>query len=208
MNAPGSHDRRPSESTAGPLSRPLTLGLATGDLALQFHRLAYRNPHPFLRRRTLSELIRMAWKRELFVLAHGNQVVGGLYVTPVEGGLMELGGLYVMPTLQGLGLGRALVQHALDHVGALGIPIEAHVRSENRGCRRLLLAAGFELELANLAVHNRSMSGLDHMPSDSDGYVMADLLVFRSSRGRIAPCFLPQDIFEVGPAQPAACETA
>jgi ribosomal protein S18 acetylase RimI-like enzyme len=116
---------------------------------------------------------------ELVVARQGNQVVGGFYVAPAGNDRLEIGGVYVVPELRKTGLARSLMHYALEHL-AYGKPMEAHVLTSNRPAQELFRAAGFEREATNLSYHPRSLTGLEHMPTNDDGQVTADLWVFRS----------------------------
>ena len=97
----------------------------------------------------LAELRRSGWpgEREGFWVAElGGQVVGGVTLRDLGGGLARLGNLALQPEARGTGAGRRLVENVLEAARAAGYEsVELFTFSALADARELYRRAGFEM---------------------------------------------------------------
>ena len=101
------------------------------------------DPHRFSRRQW-RRLIRER-PEHLVVAARGERLLGALVLSRRgDGETLRVISLGVDPAARGEGIGRALLDHALEHAGRLGLArIRLEVRRDNEAAIQLYLRAGF-----------------------------------------------------------------
>src|ERR1700760_3931374 len=88
---------------------------------------------------------------QIFMAYFGRQAVGCVALIPMEGGVYELSKMAVAPEMRGLGIGRKLLQHAIEE-------------ARRMGAKSLFLGSNSRLENA---VHLYESVGFRHVPPEN-----------------------------------------
>lgn len=161
--------------------------VAKEDDAEELVELVFASPDQNIRRRSLEEIRALIATRTFHIarLEESYQPVGACHIDeankdPRE---WEIGGAYVLPEHRRHGVFRvlattAIVNHLTNNrpVSRKQEPIIGHVVCDNEKPRSVLMKLGFSLREARGRYRPADIPGLEHMPSDEEGYIYADTL--------------------------------
>jgi hypothetical protein len=150
--------------------------------------LVFQSPDKHIRRLTIAEVDQLQQSGEIYLLIQDgmpSSLVGAAYISaPGASTEAEFGGAYIHEEHRGRGLFNILVRVALaDYRTNIDKPqpLVAHVVVGNAAPRRGLEAAGFALAKSDQRYSKDSISGIEAMPSDENGFIHADLYLYQES---------------------------
>jgi hypothetical protein len=154
------------------------------------YQFLFEKPHGNIRKRNEQE-VRQMINAGLFLLAKrgdNGRIVGVCYVETPESTaekVYEFGGAFVDPEHRGLGLFRILGRVAIINQFVMEKPAEpliGHVLVGNAGPRSGLEDLGFRISQSHVGFQPAGYPGLEHMETDEDGYVYADIYGYEWSQ--------------------------